>query len=216
MKYLDTPIEFETKAFGDAGSFEGYAAIFGNVDLGGDILERGAIKQVAKNAEGRCIVLNQHAQRDPIGTAEVDEDSKGLHFRGSLILEAPSARTAYALMRGKALNGMSFGYDVLPGGAEMATSGVRKLKAIKVWEISPVTFGMNPLAGITDVKSALRDGTLPPLSVFEEFLCEAGFSRSQAKAIAGRGLAPLLQREAGSSVPLSQAVRAAVEAWKGQ
>lgn len=197
MKYLDAPLEFDTKAFGDTGSFEGYAGIFGNVDLGGDILERGSLKEIAKNSEGKVVILNQHNMRDPIGTAEISEDEKGIHFRGGLILEAPSARTAYALMRGKALTGMSFGYDVLPGGAELTEAGVRKLKGIKLWEISPVTFGMNPLAGISDVKAMLREGKLPSLSEFEEFLREAGFSRSQAKAITGHGLSELLRRDVG-------------------
>jgi HK97 family phage prohead protease len=215
MKYLQGSVEFTTKAFGDAGTFEGYAAIFGNIDLGGDILERGAFKEIAKNDDGRVIVLNQHAMRDPIGTAEVEEDSKGLHFRGNLILEAPNARTAYALMRGKALTGMSFGYDVLPGGAEVLNTGVRKLKAVKLWEISPVTFGMNPLAGVADVKHILRDGKLPSLPEFEEFLREAGFSRTQATAIAGKGLSPLLQSESGSKA-IDDIVRQSLAILRGE
>jgi hypothetical protein len=213
MRYFDAPIEFETKAFGDAGSFEGYAGIFGNIDEGGDILERGAFKEIAKNPDGRVIVCNQHRMTDPIGTAEVEEDSKGLHFRGSLVLEAPSARTAYALMRAKALCGMSFGYDVLAGGAELLKSGVRRLKALKLWEISPVTFGMNPLAGVTDVKTLIREGKLPSLPEFEEFLREAGFSKTQATAIAGKGLSQLLRSESGSDAA-AQAVRQALAALK--
>lgn len=215
MDFLGAPIQFEEKAFGDAGSFEGYAAIFGNVDLGGDVIERGAFKQFAKNSEGKVVVLNQHNRRDPIGIAEVAEDSKGLHFKGSLVLEVPSARSAYALMRAKALNGMSIGYDVLAGGAKITEGGIRQLKALKLWEISPVTFGMNPLAGIDDVKTVLCNGTLPSLPQFEEFLREAGFSRTQAKAIAGGGLSQLLRREAGSNA-VQQSVRDALAVLKGE
>jgi HK97 family phage prohead protease len=211
MNYLDSPIEFESKTFGDSGSFEGYAAIFGNVDLGGDIIERDAFKEFSRNADGKTIILNQHNQRDPIGIAEVVQDSKGLAFKGQLVLEAPSARTAYALMKAKALGGMSMGYDVLAGGAETMKSGVRTLKALKLWEISPVTFGMNPLAGISSVKSMndiLKGGNLPSLREFEDFLCEAGFSRTQAKAVAGNGLRKLDRCEAdGITSDMLQALK---------
>lgn len=197
MNYLDASIEFESKAFGESGSFEGYAAIFGNVDLGGDVIERDAFKEFVRNADGKTIILNQHNQRDPIGVAEVVQDSKGLAFKGQLVLEAASARSAYALMKAKALGGMSMGYDVLAGGSETLKSGVRTLKALKLWEISPVTFGMNPLAGISGVKGLdhiLKGGGMPTLPQFEDFLCEAGFSRTQAKAVAGNGLRKLLDR----------------------
>lgn len=211
MHYLDLPIEFDTKAFGDAGSFEGYAAIFGNVDLGGDVIERNAFKEFAKNPDGRVIILNQHNRRDPIGTAEVRQDDKGLAFKGQLVLSVNSARSAYELMKAKALTGMSIGYDVLEGGGKILESGVRQLKALKLWEISPVTFGMNPLASVEDVKAlgdTLRVGKLPTLKQFEDFLREAGFSKTQAAAIAGKGLTALLRSESGSkNAELARAIR---------
>lgn len=190
MKYLDIPIE--TKAFGDSGSFEGYAAIFGNVDLGGDIISRGAFKEIVKNASGMVVVLNQHRTSDPIGTAEVKQDEKGLEFKGQLILEAPSGRSAYALMKGGALTGMSIGYDVRPGGAKVSEAGIRTLSDLKLWEISPVTFGMNPLAGIHGVKDS---GNITTIREFEDFLRDAGgFSKSQAIDIARGGWKTLQDR----------------------
>lgn len=183
MKFMNLATEF--KAFGDSGSFEGYAAVFGNVDLGGDILMRGAFKEIVKGRDGKVKVLNQHRTSDPIGVADVKADDKGLHFQGQLILEAPAARSAYALMKGGALDGMSFGYDVLPGGGKVLESGVRELTAIKLWEISPVTFGMNPLAGIDTVKASVQITTTRE---FEDFLRDAGgFSKAQAIAIASGG-----------------------------
>ena len=191
MKYLNVPLELETKAFGDAGTFEGYASIFGNVDQGGDVIERGAFKEIVKNKSGQVVVLNQHNSRDPVGLATVKQDDKGLAFTGQLILESPSARTAYALMKAGALTGMSIGYDVLAGGSKMMESGVRILSALKLWEISPVTFGMNALAGIDGVKS----GAITNIREFEDFLREAGgFSKAQAVAIAGRGWSGLQDR----------------------
>jgi len=184
MKTLNLPFEFETKAFGDSGSFEGYASIFGNVDLGGDVIERGAFTEIVKGKDGKVKILNQHNSRDPIGVAEVSQDAKGLYFKGQLILEAPSARSAYALMKGGALEGMSIGYDVLEGGAKILESGIRQLKALKLWEISPVTFGMNPLAGIDSVKEI---SAITNIREYEQFLRDSGFSKTQAVALASTG-----------------------------
>ncbi len=183
MKQISLCTEY--KAIGDTGSFEGYAAMFGNVDLGGDIIERGAFKEMSKLRNGKIVVLNQHRQSDPIGIADVEQDDKGLKFQGQLILETASARAAHALMKAGALDGMSIGYDVLPGGAEIMKSGVRTLKALKLWEISPVTFGMNPLAGIDSVKAAEQ---LKTIREFEDFLRDVGgFSVQRAKQIASVG-----------------------------
>jgi len=195
MKYLNVATEF--KAFGDSGTFEGYAAIFGNVDLGGDVIERGAFKEIVKGRNGLVKVLNQHNQRDPVGLAEVKQDDKGLFFSGNLVLEAASARGSYALMKAGVLDGMSIGYDVLAGGAKVLTSGVRQLTSLKLWEISLVTFGMNPLAGVDNVKAA---GQIETIREFEDFLRDAGgFSRAEALAIASGGFKSLQdQRESGA------------------
>ena len=65
---------------------------------------------------------------------------------------------------------------------------------------SIVTFPANTDSRIDAVKSHLAKGELPSLSDFEKFLREAGFSKSQATAIAGHGLRPLLQGEPDSKI----------------
>lgn len=182
MKFLTGPSE--VKAIGEEGQFEGYASIFGNVDLGGDVIERGAFKEFAHNADGKIVSLWHHRIDSPIGVAEVKQDDKGLRFTGRLVLEDPLARRAQAHMRAGSVRGMSIGYDVMAGGAEILKSGIRVLKALKLWEISVVTFGMNPLAGVDGVKAA---GIETPRE-FETFLRDVGgFSANQAKAIAAAG-----------------------------
>lgn len=187
MKHLSLPTEF--KAVGDSGTFEGYASIFGNVDLGGDVIERGAFKEIVQNPAGKVTVLWQHGQRDPIGVASVKQDDRGLAFVGELVLEDPLARRAHAHMKAGSVRGMSIGFDVMAGGAEIMQSGVRLLKSLKLWEISVVTFGMNPLAGVDGVKQigSIRD--------FENFLRDAGnFSKAQAQIIAAGGYKALQDR----------------------
>src|SRR5687767_7271291 len=97
LLHLDCPTEFKT--IGEAGRFEGYAAIFGNVDLGGDVIERGAFKEIVKGRNGMVKVLYQHNTKDPIGVANVAQDDTGLRFDGQLILDSVSARSAHALMK---------------------------------------------------------------------------------------------------------------------
>lgn len=186
MKQLHAPTEF--KAFGDSGEFEGYAAIFGNVDLGGDVIERGAFKEFAKNPDGKVAVLWMHRADSPLGVATVKQDDNGLHFAGSLVMEDPQARKIHAHMKAGSVRGMSIGYDVLEGGAKILQSGVRQLKALKLWEISVVTFGMNPLAGVTGLKAA----GIETVRDFENFLRDVGgFSANQAKAVASGGFKAL-------------------------
>lgn len=186
LQYLNVPTEF--KAIGDTGTFEGYASVFGNVDLGGDVIERGAFKEFVTNREGKVVALWQHGTRDPIGVVSVKQDDHGLHYSGQLVLEDPTARRAHAHMKAGSVQGSSVGYDVLPGGAETLKSGIRSLKALKLWEISVVTFGMNPLAGVTGVKAA----GIETIREFESFLREVGgYSASQAKAIALHGFKTL-------------------------
>lgn len=190
MKHLNVFAEY--KAAGDTGSFNGYASIFGNVDLGGDIVERGAFKEFVTNAEGKVVTLWQHDSRQPIGIAGVKQDDRGLAFDGSLVMEDATARKAHAHMKAGSVRGMSIGFDILPGGAEIMESGIRVLKALKLWEISVVTWGMNPLASITSAKERARQ--CATIRDFEDFLREeGGFSNAQAKLLASGGFKALQQ-----------------------
>jgi len=190
MKTFD--FQFKAEEVGNEGTFEGYASTFGNVDQGGDIVEPGAfIESVVKaKADGRTIpMLWQHDQHEPIGIwSDIAEDSKGLRVRGQLLIEDPLAKRAHTLLKNKALGGMSIGYGIPAGGAEPDEKrrGVTRLKKIDLREISLVTMPMNIAARITTVKAILDDGKLPTVREFEEFLRDAGFSKSLATAIAGK------------------------------
>jgi HK97 family phage prohead protease len=180
MHALTLPLEL--KSIADGGRFEGYAAVVGNVDAGGDVIVPGAFKEFVLSREGRLTLLWQHQQRTPIGVATVAEDAKGLRVVGDLVLEDPLARAAHAHMKAGSARGMSIGYDVLPGGKKTLQSGVRQLTAIKVWEASIVTFPMNTEATVEYVKQL-------PANVreFERCLRDIGFSQKRATAIALHG-----------------------------
>lgn len=147
----------------EEGVFEGHAAVFNNVDLGGDVLMPGSMKRSLKNwasSKKALPILWQHNPHEPIGvTVEAEEDDKGLKIKGKLILDVQRAREARALMQAGALGGLSIGYDVVED--NWTKEGVRELHQIRLYEYSPVTWPMNPKAGYTNVKSAVS--SLPDL-----------------------------------------------------
>ena len=199
MKYLNRPIEI--KAVNEDGLFSGYASVFEEIDSYRDIVKRGAFEKTLAESEskGRAVpILWQHDAAKPIGVyTELKEDERGLYVEGQLNMDVQQAREALSLLRQKALSGISIGYNSVRYDTDVK-SGVRRLYELKLYEASLVTFPACDGARVTDVKTILADGQLPSLPEFEDFLCEAGFSRSQAKAVAGNGLTKLIRREVGS------------------
>lgn len=195
MKTLDYELQ-EFKALSDAGEFEGYASIFGNVDMGGDVVKPGAFREFAKTSDGKVRIMLQHRPDSLLGKAEVTENGRGLQFKGKLNLNVPYVRNTYEFMKDGTLDGMSIGYDVLPNGSTTdPKTGVRSLTALKLWEISVVTFGMNQRATITGVKA----GEITTIREFENFLRDAGgYSKADATAVAADGFKALdRRRDAG-------------------
>ena len=199
MKYLNRPLEI--KAVNQDGLFSGYASVFEEIDSYRDIVKRGAFEKTLADTEskGRAVpILWQHDASKPIGVyTSLKEDERGLYVEGQLNMDVQQAREALSLLRQKALSGISIGYNSVRYDTDVK-SGVRRLYELKLFEASLVTFPACDSARVTDVKTILADGNLPSLPEFEDFLCEAGFSRSQAKAIAGNGLTKLIRREVGS------------------
>lgn len=90
---------------------------------------------------------------------------------------------------------------------------VRHLVEVALHEISLVTIPMNDRTRVLSVKDIIGSGEMPTLPQFEEALREAfGFSKTQATAIAGKGLAPLLRGEPGSASDDAAAFYAALGA----
>lgn len=166
--------KFEVKSIDEQGIFEGYAAVFGNIDLGGDVIEPGAFKKTLQE-NPRMPILWQHNPTEPIGvTLEAYEDGKGLRVKGQLNLETTRGREAYALLKQGALKGLSIGYDSV----KEAWEGTKRiLKEIRLWEWSLVTFPMNPLAQIEAVKAVVPYQDLPLASEERSWDADAAKAR---------------------------------------
>ena len=173
-------LDLEVKAEGAEGEFTGYGSVFDVVDSYGDNIMKGAFTQSL--AARMPKMLWQHDQADPIGKyIEAREDSKGLFLRGKLTLGTRRGAEARALMLDGALDGLSIGYRVSPGGAARE-GNVRMLKQLDLWEVSLVTIPANAGAMVDAVKSGkFAEDDL------EDILRANGFSRTAAKAVVSRG-----------------------------
>jgi HK97 family phage prohead protease len=137
------------------GSFEGYASLFGKVDLGRDLVEPGAFAaSLAKRGADGIRMLFQHDPAEPIGSwREIVEDARGLRVKGRLSLAVARGREVHALMRQGALDGLSIGFRTVRAKTD-AKTGVRRIAEVDLWEISIVTFPMLPEARVATVKAA--------------------------------------------------------------
>lgn len=160
----------ELKANPDKREIEGYAALFGVEDHGGDVIVKGAFEHTLNEdfappgagRNNRVKVLWQHQKLEPIGRpTDLAEDSRGLHFRARLTPGVARADETLALVADDVIDQMSFGYDTIDsemgdspkedGGGE--SRRVRYLKTLGLWEISPVTWGMNDATSVGMAKA---------------------------------------------------------------
>jgi len=145
-------IKFEVKEINEEeGTFIGYGSAFRKTpDSYGDIVDSGAFKKTIKEGKGRIVHLFNHNVNEPIGKPdELSEDETGLLVKGRLSLGVQRAREVLALMKDGVLTQMSIGYQTIK---EEMIDGVRHLKEIKLYDVSPVVFAADNEALITSVK----------------------------------------------------------------
>ncbi|MBX9926605.1 MAG: HK97 family phage prohead protease [Hyphomicrobiaceae bacterium] len=195
---LDATFHVKAEDVTPEGRFKGYASVFGIIDQGGDVVQPGAfIESIAQaKSDNRLIpMLWQHDRTEPLGTwVDMAEDAKGLYVEGQLVLEDnPPAKRALALLRAKAIGGMSIGYRIPAAGAEEDPKrrGVYLLKKLNLIEISLVTMPMLLQARVQSVKSLIAGGVHPTERDLVGVLLEVGFAEELAKSI-GEVARPLL------------------------
>lgn len=145
---------FELKELSDTGSFIGHASVFGNVDLGGDIISRNAFKKSISDRNGRFPLKDSHDKT--IGVAEVWEDDYGLATKGQINLDTQIGRDVHSNIRFLKANGvdpgMSIGYIPIPDKVQYK-NGVRTLGEVKLLEVTVTDIPMNEAARVISVKS---------------------------------------------------------------
>ena len=143
-------LKLQIKSLDEAGKFSGLASVYGNVDLGGDVVVQGAFQKTLADRGGEVPILFVHDIRQPVGLGKLRDTAQGLSIEGALVLDVPKAREAYSLLKAKVLRGLSIGYDTIKSDVQ---NGVRYLRELKLFEVSLVVMPMNERATITAVKN---------------------------------------------------------------
>jgi HK97 family phage prohead protease len=207
LVHFDVKMEDETT---NRGYFSGYGSIFGNVDLGGDVVEYGAFTKSlnAWKQDGQLPqMLWYHNNEEIIGEwTKMEEDEKGLYVEGKLWINGESklekAVQAYNVLKSNSVKGLSIGYKVKDKEVQENFDGgtIRKLKEIELFEVSIAPWAMNPQASVTGVKSMTdEEGNVLSKRDVERILRESGLSRKQSQAFIARGY-EALERDAKGKV----------------
>ena len=192
------------KALDDSGTFEAIVSVFGNVDLVGDRVVKGAFADSLAEwaASGDPIpVIWSHQWADPdmhIGAVtEAEERDEGLYVKGTLDLDAPVAAQVHRLLKSRRVREFSFAYDVLD--EKKSRDGANELLKLGIIEVGPTLKGANPDTVLIDAKAA-------PARKADR-LAEQVERRADAKAWV---------RLAGSLEEQQEQVLAAVQAWASE
>jgi HK97 family phage prohead protease len=176
----------ETKSFdaefkavdSDAGTFEAIVSVFGNKDLGGDVVMPGAFADTLAlwAAKGDPIpVIWSHDWDDPFAhigyVVEARETEKGLWVKAQVDLDSPFAVQVHRLLKGRRVTQFSFGYfaDEVKWVEDPDTGRMsRELHRVTVFEVGPTLLGMNPDTDLISAASATQPGPASPAPIPDE------------------------------------------------
>jgi hypothetical protein len=165
LRKVFTPHEMK---LADTGSIELAFAQLNVVDSDGDVTLPGAFptKDVPMSAYG-------HTSWDgalPVGKGSISEQGDWAVFKGQFFMDTAAGRDTHATIKGLgSLAEYSYGYQPLPNGTEMDQRDgrtVRLLKALDVFEVSPVLKG----AGVGTHTLAIKSGAPGPGASLAEIL----------------------------------------------
>lgn len=169
---------------GDLGIVGAFVAVMGNIDLGDDIIMQGAFTKTISERANKIKVLdnhNSHSVLNGLGKllriqevgkeslpsellAEFPDATGGLFVEIQFILEVESDTSAQAfrLIKHNVIDEYSIGFEIIKADfqdveTDGGTRNVRIIREIKLWEVSPVIFAMNPATTTIGSKSDEND-----------------------------------------------------------
>ena len=197
-KTLSRP--FELQSISEKGTFQGYGSVFGVQDWYDDVVMPGAFtRSLAEHkANGtQPLLLWQHDTKEPIGVYNsITEDERGLKVEGQLALKTQRGAEAYELLKMGAFSGLSIGFSTKIFEVDKA-NGIRKLKDVDLWEISPVSFAANPMAKVESIRSRVDEPTTDPRELERRLRDVLGLTQGQAKRL----VATIGPRDVSSAKP---------------
>lgn len=175
----------------EQGIIKAIFSVMGNVDYGNDRIYNGAFAKTFQERGHKVLVLDQHrtdsinrAIAKPIHLRELGRDelpmellqhypeaTGGAEITAQFSLEDEDSKKAFFRLKNGWVKEWSFGYDPFDTSFSREDRNgkkvsIRNIRTIKLYEVSPVLFGMNDATMTTDAKSAV-DKTERVKSAFE-------------------------------------------------
>jgi phage head maturation protease len=210
---------FVTKADEDQGIIETVFAVFGNIDKGLDIIHPGAFTKTFAERGAKVRVLDNHrtdtvmrAIGKPLMFKEVarealppellaqhPEATGGAFASVQMLMDTPEGKGAFIRLKEGAIDEWSFGYDALDVDFSQAVQegkevNVRNLRTLKLYEISPVLFGMNEATTTVSAKAEGDAGILTPT----DDVSEEDFETQVLEVLEKYGYAPVEKPQVAS------------------
>lgn len=164
----------ELKADTAGRTITGYAAIFGNRDGVGDIIEPGAFQKSITERQPKRLIKLARDHSTIIGLPTIiREDSKGLYFEGA-VDDTECGNDCLTQVKSGSLSHASIAYDRIR--ANMTQDGIdddgwpimtRHLTELKLYDVGPVGYPANEEAALTGVKALL--GTDDPMALLADY-----------------------------------------------
>ncbi len=199
---------FTLKVDAEQGIVEAIVNVFGILDDGGDIVLSGSFIKTLTERARRVKVLNAHNSWDvlsvigkvmamrEVGREELPEQvlkewpeaTGGLWTQTQYLLDTPEGKGAFDRIKADAVNEYSIGYEAMQVEYKKIdwrgqAVNARLLKEIRLWEYSPVVWGMNPATATTGVKGDGKEMT-PQGAVMRMGDCLQGKMRSAVNSTA--------------------------------
>jgi phage head maturation protease len=165
-----------TKLDDAQGIVEHVVAVMGNTDMGGDVIHPGAFTKTLSERGGKVRVLDLHrtdsimrAIGKPVALREVSAAELPPQVKASypaangallattqFLMSTPEGKGAFERLKAGLIDEWSFGYDAISPDFSKGTDGatVRNLREVRLWEYSPVLWGMNPATSTLGAKAA--------------------------------------------------------------
>lgn len=177
----------------DLGVVGAFVAVMGNIDYGDDIIAQGAFKKTISERASKIRVLDNHnswSAVDAVGKlltirevtqnelpqellAQYPDATGGLYVEIQFILDEPSDESAKIFRRIKhgVIDEYSIGFEIIKQDyQEIETNEglkqVRIIKEIRLWEVSPVIFAMNPAT--TTIGAKAKDNPSDISELFDD------------------------------------------------
>lgn len=174
------------------GIVEPIFAVFGNCDLGKDVVHPGAFSKTFQERGAQVKVLDLHNKDSimaaigvPIEFREMRRDelpaellekypaaTGGAYAKVQFLMDTPEGAGAFTRIKTGAVDQWSFGYDAVQHDFTKDEEGetIRNLREVKLYEISPVLWGMNPATVTLSAKTEEEPSEDKPVETTEDYV----------------------------------------------